>query len=503
MKSPIHHRLLCAAALLPLVGGCDIDSDDQRRDEADDRVIDGQDAPAGSYNFMGMMDNGVDFCSMVAIHPEWILTAAHCIYDDDNNFVLRSPLAQWDAVVGRTLLSDNNDGVEVDFDQAHRLHPPNAPYTTQFDLALVHITSPLPGSHVAEIAPTEPGAGEAVRILGYGQTEHGVLAGRLKFRDVTRRAVCFAGTFCTEAGVGAGDSGGATVNGQGQLVGINAARLFATESEMARPIMYRGWIETILPDRHQSQYILTQDGIRYRQGLTGGFSDYPAAFTPGEGEMQAVSRFVAYPGNTESVVEYLFRGGEIWLRESPASAWAPSTLAPVGRGWTNVASITEIDGCDSGELRFFNTKVDRTRGNVAQGFGCGDDWYARSVSIVGYVHPWEAGAGWSHIGTEAQWLDMVENGGLSTLKPQVANDAEIVMGSWAYERTDLSDMFTPTERHYQSIGFDKSAASGAFAGWYRIVDGNNWDTPWIGPTTAADIGTGINEVQGAAVLDLR
>ncbi len=465
----------------------------------DDRVIDGDPVADGDYAFMTALYLDADFkCSAVAIDPQWILTAAHCFYDLDDNWTLEQPLSDFEGVVGRTDLG-SNDGIEVKFDQVHRLHPAEG-FNTSVDLAVAHITTVLPADHIATLAPSEPGVGATVRIMGYGADENNRLPGRLLFRDTERLAGC---DFCTGVAINGGDSGGAALDAAGRLVGINSARQPDVNSLLARPIRYRGWLETILPERHRSQFIVTPNGIRYRNGLNGNFADYPAEHIPGAGAMQAVSRFVAYPGGVETVIEYLFRGGRIWLRQSPASVWGPDTVAPPGYAWTDQGAVTAMAGCSAGTLQHFNTKVDRTRSVVLQGYGCDDRWYARAITIDAYTHAWDASAAWDDIGTESSWLASTAAGGLSALRPLVAADAKVVMSNWAYAGLDITDINAPTEIHYQSIGFDKALSNAQYIGWYRPITGDDWTASWVGPYSGSDVGTGITQVLGGAVLDLR
>ncbi|MCH9687273.1 MAG: S1 family peptidase [Deltaproteobacteria bacterium] len=494
-------RALAVVIATTTIGACEVDSDDLRPED-DDRVADGKPSLQGLHDFAGALYRGGAFkCTMVAIAPQWALSAAHCFYDEHDNFVPEGALSEYRGVVGRTDLSDHSDGIDVQFDSIHLLHPTDRPYASTYDLVAVHMTTAVPQDHVVELAPVEPAVGEPLRFIGYGRDENGSLPNQLRYKDVVRIECGVFGTFCGEDAVRDGDSGGPVIDARGRLVGINAA-FNELGSKVARSVLYRAWIDSVIPTQHQSQYVLSSTGIRYRQGLTGTFTDYPSQYTPGNGEMQAITRFVAYDGGDENVYEYLFRGGDVWLRETPSASWDTATVAPSGHGWSNAASISDIPGCSSGLMQFFNTRVDLTAGEVLQSFGCDGEWFYRVVSLgEDYTHPWEAQ--WHGLGTELEWLSFNGAGGLGALRSLIANDAKVVSGNWTFNGPDLRDLDDPREFHYQSIGFDKGKTSNEYIGWYRVLNGENWEASWVGPFTTADIGPGVSQVQGGAVLNLR
>ncbi len=134
------------------------------------QVVGGREAVRNGFPWMvGLVDAADPIvyrgfqCGGVLVHPEWVLTAAHCVED-------RS-VSDLEVLVGAHSLLSNEEGVRVSITEI-QIHPlyHRRPGSVGFDLALLRL------SRAQSVAPLALGAGQAsgmVKALGWGRTAAG------------------------------------------------------------------------------------------------------------------------------------------------------------------------------------------------------------------------------------------------------------------------------------------------------------------------------------------
>lgn len=146
----------------------------------DPRIIGGQAASPGSWPWMVSMvshsakDADLDSsCTATLIRPQWVLTAAHCVTDSNNNNAVY-PAGNYDVVTGRTDIRNTSEGQRIPVSEIH-LHP-GAVVNGQIveDLALLKLSSPSTSARVAISGPAFNNfplpAGVMATALGWGAT---------------------------------------------------------------------------------------------------------------------------------------------------------------------------------------------------------------------------------------------------------------------------------------------------------------------------------------------
>lgn len=257
------------------------------------RIMNGDVAAEGAWPWqVGLVIKGApsvfdgQFCGGSLIAGTWVLTAAHCVYDEINFELIPVPAADMQVLVGTNYLEE--DGGELIDVEAVYAHPDYDPIAIDNDIALIRIahapTDPDTGTiRLPSLTAEErlAGAGSQAIVVGWGKLQDGrfpidlrqvqlglydraecnrMVSGPAKpgvvvHGDITENMICSG---VTEGGRGScnGDSGGplmvALEDGSYVQVGIvswgytadNEAgcSLEAEFSAYTRVARYQGWI---------------------------------------------------------------------------------------------------------------------------------------------------------------------------------------------------------------------------------------------------------------------
>jgi len=127
-------------------------------------IVGGQPAEPGEWPWQVFVRLGPYMCGGTLLHPEWVLTAAHCVMDSQETLFAPEEI--------RVVLGEHNrtkqEGTEQEIGADRVIpHPAYNSTTNDNDLALLHLTTPaILGNRVGIVQPVVSPADDGLMITG-------------------------------------------------------------------------------------------------------------------------------------------------------------------------------------------------------------------------------------------------------------------------------------------------------------------------------------------------
>jgi hypothetical protein len=160
---------------------------------------------------VGLLTLGGTSCGGTLVSPDAVLTAARCVTASAGSFVVGG----FSYPVSKSVL-----------------HPAWATGSVNYDFAIVSLGQAVTGVAPATLATTAPKKGDAITLVGFGETGSGMNDGGYRrvttnvIADVQPQSFSFTGAKAGAGNLCTGDAGGASFRiegGQERLVGVHSA----------------------------------------------------------------------------------------------------------------------------------------------------------------------------------------------------------------------------------------------------------------------------------------
>ncbi len=167
-------RRLGMAAAAILLSNTGLNGTPRASDAQDLRALDTADAMRG-WEAIGRLDSSVSFCSATLIAPDVVLTAAHCLYDQDGNRLADSDLTF--SASYRNGRAEAYRGVRQSV-QPDAYPGPRGGTGSEIighDIAILHLDRPIPTQTVTPLSLGDQGrVRDMVTVVSYGEDREAV-----------------------------------------------------------------------------------------------------------------------------------------------------------------------------------------------------------------------------------------------------------------------------------------------------------------------------------------